>query len=128
MKVQTSQEFHPKNVLSVDLWKNSNTWKISMKVQTSQEFHRKCTDCVSQKNSDTIENIDEKTELLKSFIVNVLSLYLWKIPTLEKISMKDQTSQEFHRKNVLSVDLWKIPHLENIVERPNFSKDSSKMY
>ena len=73
----------------------------------------------------------------------------------QKISMKVQTSQEFHRKctkcgplknsklrkyrwktkllksfieKVLSVDLWKISRLENIDEKSNFWRVPSRMY
>ena len=69
-----------------------------MKNQTSQKFHRKCTKCRPLKNS-TLRKYRWKTELFKGFIVNVSS-----------------------------GDLWKIPHLENIDERPNSSRVSSKMY
>ena len=64
-----------------------------MKDQTSQKFHRECTKCDLWKIPH-LENIDERSKLLKSFIENVLSVDLWKIPHL-KISMKDQTSQDF---------------------------------
>ena len=123
MKNQTSQEFH-RNLLSVDLWNipysenhdvGSNFSKVSSKY----------TKCEPLKNS-TFRKHRWKSELLKSYHENLLSVDLWKFH-FQKISMKDQISQEFHR-NVLSIDLWKIPHLENIDERPNFSRVSSWMY
>ena len=96
-----------------------------MKDQTSQELHRECTKYEPLKNS-TLRKNQWKSELLKSFHENVLSVDLWKFH-FQEISMKDQISQELHR-NVLSIDLWKIPHLENIEERPNFSRVSSNLY
>ena len=89
-----------------------------MKDQISQEFHRECTKCWPLKESE-LRKYQGKFKILKSFIENVLSVDLWKIPHFETISMKDQTSQS-SIENVISVYLWKIPHSENIDIRPNF--------
>ena len=151
MKNRTYQEFHW-NSLSVVRWNipysenhdvGSNFSKVSSKY-TKWEPLKKST-CRKHR---------WKSELLKSFIENVLSGDLWKNPHLENIDgrtnfsrasskctkyrpLKNSTLRKYRWEtkllkgfveNVSSVDLWKSPHSENIDERPNFSRDSSKIY
>ena len=151
MKNQTSQEFH-RNSLSVDLWnipysENHDVGSNSSRVSS------KYTKCEPLKKS-TFRKHRWKSELLKSFIENVLRVNLWKIPHLENMEersnssrappkwtkyrpLKNSTFRKYRWKtellegfigNVSSVDLWKIPHLEIVDERPNSSMVSSKMY
>ena len=85
------------NVLSVDLWWIPRWENIDGRSNFSR-VHRECTKYEPSKIS-TLRKYQWKSELIKIFI-----------------------------ENVLSVDLWKIPHLENIDERSNFSRVSSRMY
>ena len=82
------------NVLSVDLWKIPHLENIHGRSNFSK-VSSECSEYRFSRNF-TLRKIRWKSELLKNFIVNVLSVYL-----------------------------RKIPHLENIDERPNFSRVSS---
>ena len=83
-----------KNVLSEDLWEIPHSENIEERTNFST-VSSECAKYRFLKNS-TLRKSRWKSELLKSFIVNVQSVYLRKIPLLE-----------------------------NIDERPNFSKVSS---
>ena len=153
MKVQTSQEF-PRKCAKCGPRKNPNTWEISTKVQTPQGFEGFIKNILSVDlwKIPHLENIDERSKLLKSCIENVLSMNLWKIPHSENTNESPNSSRVSSKytkceplkkstfrkhwwksellksfiENVLSVDLWKIPHLENMDGRSNFSRAPSK--
>ena len=112
------------NVLSVDLWKIPHLENMDGRSNFSRA-PSKCTEYRPLKNS-TLRKYRWKTEILKGFIVNVLSVDLWKIPNLDNIDERPNFSRVFIE-NVLSVDLWKIPNIENTNESPNFSRISTKM-
>ena len=76
-----------------------------MKDQTSQEYHREYTNREPHEKVHTSENIDESPNFSKVSSEFELSCGSLKNSTLRKISMKDQTSQEFYVEYVLSVDL-----------------------
>ena len=141
-----------KNVLSVNLWKILHSEKIDERPNFSR-ISSKYTKCEPLKMS-TLRKHRWKSELLKSFIENVLRLDLWKIPHSENIDgrsnltrvsskctkyrpLKNSTFRKYRWKtkllkgfvkNVLSVNLWKIWHSGNCDDRSNFSRVSSKMY
>ena len=83
-----------KNVLSEDLWKIPH----SENIEERTNFSRVSSECAKYRflKNSTLRKSRWKSELLKSFNVNVQSVYLRKIPLLE-----------------------------NIDERPNFSRVSS---
>ena len=80
----TSEKFH--------------TQKISMKVKTYSKVSSNNVLSVDLWEIPHLENIDGRSKLLKSFIEMILSMRPMKNSTLRKISMKDRTSQGFHRK------------------------------
>ena len=96
-KSKLLENFIEGNVLSVDLWEIPHSENIEERTNFSR-VSSECAKYIFLKNS-TLRKSRWKSELLKSFIVNVQSVYLRKIPLLE-----------------------------NIDERPNFSRVSSQMY